>query len=266
MELTWLLAYALGGASAGFLAGLLGVGGGMTIVPIISTVLTAQKVAPDHVIHIALATAMCSIVFTSSATALQHHKRGAVDWAMFKRMSPGMVLGTLLATATSSYIPQRLLAVAFSIIVVVAGVQILVGKKPGPGKTPPGTPVIFAYGFCVGVIAGLVSAGGAFLTVPFMMYCGMPMIMAIGTGVVLAIPIAIMGSIGYIISGWSVAGLPQYSLGFIYLPALAAIVCTSVLVVPVGVRLAHRLPVQRLRQFFAVLLFLLAAKMLYSYW
>ncbi|HEY4370565.1 MAG TPA: sulfite exporter TauE/SafE family protein [Burkholderiales bacterium] len=262
----WLLAYAVGGLTAGFLAGLLGVGGGMTIVPIISAVLTAQKVAPDHVIHIALATAMCSIAFTSSATAFQHHKRGSVDWVMFRRLSPPMVAGTLLATACSSLIPQRLLAVAFALIVVVAGVQILVGKKPGPGKAPPGRAVIFAYGLAVGVIAGLVSAGGAFLTVPFMMYCGLPMMMAIGTGVVLAIPIAIMGSIGYIVSGWHVAGLPDYSLGFIYLPALAAIVCASVMVVPVGLRLAHRLPVQTLRRVFAYLLFLLAAKMLYSYW
>jgi uncharacterized membrane protein YfcA len=262
----WLLAYALGGVTAGFLAGLLGVGGGMTIVPIISAVLTAQNIAPNHVIHMALATAMCSIVFTSSATAVQHHRRGAVDWAMFKRMAPGMVTGTLLATLFSGYVPQRLLAVAFSVIVIAAGIQILVGKKPAPGKQAPGTPVVFAYTLGVGIIAGLVSAGGAFLTMPFMVYCGVPLITAIGTGVVLAIPIAIMGSIGYIVSGWNAPGLPPYTLGFIYLPALAAIVCASIAVVPLGVRLAHRLPVQTLRRSFAVLLFVLAAKMLYSYW
>jgi len=262
----WLLAYAAGGVAAGFLAGLLGVGGGMTIVPIISAVLTAQKVAPDHVIHIALATAMCSIIFTSSATAVQHHKRGAVDWVMFKRMTPGMVTGTLLATLFSGYIPQRVLALAFSLIVIAAGMQILFGKRPAPGKALPGMPVIFAYTVGVGVIAGLVSAGGAFLTMPFMVYCGVPLITAIGTGVVLAIPIAIMGSIGYIVSGWNTPGLPPYTLGFIYLPALAVIVCASVAVVPQGVRLAHRLPVQTLRRTFAMLLFALAAKMLYSYW
>lgn len=262
----WLLAYAGGGAIAGFLAGLLGVGGGMTIVPVISAVLAAQQVAPDHVIHLALATAMCSIAFTSSATAVHHHRRGSVDWAMFRRMSPGMVTGTLLATMASGFIPQRILAISFSVIIIAAGLQILVGKKPAPGRAAPGMPVIFAYTLVVGVIAGLVSAGGAFLTMPFMVYCGVPMIAAIGTGVALAIPIAIMGSIGYIVSGWNAPGLPPYSLGFIYLPALAAIVCGSLLVVPFGVRVAHRLPVATLRRLFAVLLFLVAAKMLYSYW
>jgi len=262
----WLLAYGLTGAVIGVLAGMLGVGGGMTIVPIFASMFAAQHFAPNHIVHLALATAMASAIFTSSAGVREHHKRNAVDWSIVTRMAPGMVLGSLGATLASGWVPQRILALSFALIVFVAGMQIALSKKPKAGRGLPGPLALICVGVVIGVVAGLVSAGGAFLSMPFMVFCGVPIITAIGTGAALSVPVAVMGSVGYILAGWNAEGLPPYSLGFIYLPALFALACTSMLTAPFGARLAHRLPVPILRRIFAVLLFVLAAKMLWSYW
>jgi uncharacterized membrane protein YfcA len=262
----WLASYALAGAAIGVFAGMLGVGGGMTIVPIFALMFTAQHFAPNHIVHISLATAMASIIFTSAASVREHHKRDAVDWDVVLRMAPGMLVGTLAATLVSGMVPQRLLALCFAVIVTGAGIQIGLNRKPKAARALPGPLPLFGVGLFIGVVAGLVSAGGAFLSMPFMVLCGVPVIRAIGTGAALSVPVAVMGSIGYVISGWSAEGLPPYSLGFIYLPALVAMVCTSMLTAPFGARLAHRLPVKILRRIFATVLFVLAARMLWSYW
>ena len=262
----WLAAYAACGAVVGFLAGLLGIGGGMTLVPILSALFVAQSMTPDHTVHLALGTAMASIVFTSTASVREHHRHDAVDWNVVKRMVPGMLFGALIATVASRWIPQRTLALAFAVIVYAGATQIFLGTKPGAHASMPGPRVVFVVGAVIGVIAGLVSAGGTFLTVPFMLYCGVRMHTAIGTGAAIGIPVAIMGTIGYIISGWRVENLPPWSLGFVFLPALALLVAASVITAPMGARAAHKLPVQTLRRVFALLLYALATKMVVTYW
>jgi uncharacterized protein len=265
-RMIWIAAYALGGALVGFLGGLLGIGGGMTLVPLLAAMFTAQGFAHEHIVHMALATAMAAAIFTSSAGAREHHKRRAVDWGVVKRMAPGMLIGTLASTAASGWVPQQKLALAFAAVVYAASAQMVLGKKPEAVRSLPGALPLFTVGALIGIAAGLVSAGGAFLSMPFMVFCGVPVITAIGTGAALSVPVALMGSIGYAVAGWNVAALPPYSLGFIYLPALAAMACTSVLTAPFGARLAHRLPLPVLRRIFALLLFILATRMLVSYW
>ena len=264
--MTWLAAYAACGAIVGFLAGMLGIGGGMTLVPILSGLFVAQAMTPDHTVHLALGTAMASIVFTSSASVREHHRHAAVDWTIVKRMVPGMLLGALIATIASGWIPQRTLALAFAVIVYAGATQIFIGTKPNAHAAMPGTAAVFGVGTVIGVIAGLVSAGGTFLTVPFMLFCGVRMHTAIGTGAAIGIPVAMIGTVGYIISGWRVDTLPSWSLGFVYLPALALLVAGSVITAPMGARAAHKLPVLTLRRVFAVLLYALATKMVWTYW
>jgi uncharacterized membrane protein YfcA len=264
--MTWIAAYAVGGALVGFLAGMLGIGGGMTLVPLLSAMFTAQGFAHDHIVHLALATAMAAAIFTSAAGAHEHHRRRAVDWSIVKRMAPGMLIGTLASTVASGWVPQQILALAFAAVVYAASAQMLLGKKPQATRSLPGALPVFLVGVLIGIAAGLVSAGGAFLSMPFMVFCGVPVITAIGTGAALSIPVAIMGSLGYVAAGWNIAALPPYSLGFIYLPALAAMACASVLTAPYGAALAHRLPLRALRRVFALLLFILATRMLLSYW
>jgi uncharacterized membrane protein YfcA len=262
----WLPAYAAAGAIVGFLAGLLGIGGGMTLVPILSALFVAQALTPDHTVHLALGTAMASIVFTSSASVREHHRHAAVDWQVVRRIVPGMLLGALLSTVASGWIAQRTLALAFATIVFAGATQILVNRKPAAHASMPGAPVVFGVGTLIGIISGLVSAGGTFLTVPFMLYSGVRMHTAIGTGAAIGIPVAVVGTIGYIVSGWRVESLPAWSVGFVYLPALALLVAGSVVTAPMGARYAHKLPVATLRRVFACLLYVLALKMVITYW
>ena len=261
----WMLAYFAAGALVGFLAGLLGIGGGMTLVPVLAAMFTAQQFVPEHTVHLALGTGMASIMFTSTASVRAHHSLGGVDWSLVRRMGPSMVIGTLLATALSGWVPQRALALAFAAVVYAGATQILIGRRPSASRPLPGTAALAAIGLLIGVICGLVSAGGAFMTVPFMLFCGVAMTTAIGTGAALGLPVAIVGSLGYVFSGWQVAGLPSLALGFVYGPALAGLVAGSMLTAPAGARAAHRLPVAMLRRVFAGLLYALATKMLWTY-
>jgi len=262
----WLPAYAVAGAIIGFLAGLLGIGGGMSLVPVLAAMFLAQGLTTDHNVHMALATAMASIIFTSSASVREHHKHGAVDWQIVRRMVPGMLAGALLSTVASGWIPQRTLALTFAVIVYAGATQIFLGTKPSAHATMPGPLPVFGVGAVIGIISGLVSAGGTFLTVPFMLYCGVRMHTAIGTGAAIGIPVAIVGTIGYIVSGWRVEHLPPWTLGFVLLPALGMLVLGSVITAPMGARYAHKLPVQTLRRVFACLLYVLATKMVVTYW
>ena len=262
----WLPAYAAVGAIVGFLAGLLGIGGGMTLVPILSALFVAQSLTPDHTVHLALGTAMASIVFTSSASVREHHRHAAVDWTIVKRMVPGMLLGALVSTFATGWISQRALALSFATIVFAGATQILIGRKPSAHAGIPHAAVVLAVATVIGVISGLVSAGGTFLTVPFMLYCGVRMHTAIGTGAAIGIPVAVIGTIGYILSGWRLDTLPPWSVGFVYLPALALLVTGSIVTAPMGARHAHKLPVNTLRRVFACLLYMLATKMVVTYW
>lgn len=263
--MTWLVAYAAAGAVVGVLAGLLGIGGGMTLVPILTALFAAQSLAPGHTVHLALGTAMASIIFTSSASVRAHHRRSAVDWSIVRRLAPGMVIGALLATLASGFVSQRVLALAFAAIVYAGATQMLFGARPSASRGLPGTAGMMAVGTVIGVICGLVSAGGAFLTVPFMLFCRVPVVTAIGTAAAIGIPVALVGTAGCVASGWRVQGLPEATLGFVFLPALAALVVGSIATAPLGARLAHRLPVTTLKRIFALLLFALATKMVLAF-
>ncbi len=261
----WIAAYLLSGALVGLLAGLLGLGGGMTLVPILSALFSAQSLAPGYIVHLALGTGMASMVFTSFASVREHHRLGSVDWPVARRMVPGILLGSFAASAASGWFSQRTLAIAYGVIAVVGAAQLLRSTRPQAARTLPGTGWLTLWMFGIGIVCGLMSAGGAFLTVPFMIYCGVAVRAAIGTGAAIGWPVAVFGTIGYVISGWPVQGLPAGSLGFVYLPALAALVAASKVFAPIGARLMHRLPVAVLRRMFAVLLTGLALKMMFSY-
>jgi uncharacterized membrane protein YfcA len=262
----WFAAYVLAGALVGILAGMLGIGGGMTLVPVLAAMFAAQQFAPDHIVHLALGTAMASIIFTSGSSVREHYKLGGVDLAIVRRMAPGMVAGSLLSTLAAGWIAQRHLALAFAIIVYAGATQMLLNRKPPPSRPLPGPLPLLAVGMVIGIICGLVSAGGAFLTVPFMLWCGIPLRTTIGTAATIGIPVAIVGTAGYLISGWNVPDLPADAVGFVSLIALAGLVSGSIVTAPIGARLTHRLPVLALKRIFALLLYVLATKMLLSYW
>jgi uncharacterized membrane protein YfcA len=262
----WLLAYAAAGAFVGLLSGLLGIGGGMTLVPILAALFDGQSLAPGYGVHLSLGTAMASAVVTASASVRAHHVRGAVDWRIAAQLAPGMVLGSMASSLASGWIPQRHLALAFALIVYAGATQILLGRRTTAAVALPGRTVTLLVGLAIGIICGLVSAGGAFLTVPWMVSCGVPMLTAIGTGAAIAVPVVFVGTIGYVAAGWHAQGLPPHALGFVYVPALVALVLASSPMAFVGAHLAHRLPVAVLKRIFAILLYVLATRMAVHYW
>jgi uncharacterized membrane protein YfcA len=262
----WLAAFALAGAIVGLLSGLLGVGGGMTLVPVLAALFDAEALSPDHGVHLALGTAMASAVVTVSFSVRAHHVRGAVDWRVAAHLAPGMVAGSMLSSVASGWIDQRRLALAFALIVYGGATQMLLRRRATTTVALPGRAVTLALGLAIGIVCGLVSAGGTFLTVPWMLHCGVPMLTAIGTGAAIAIPVVLVGTIGYVITGWHAPDLPPHSVGFVYLPALLALVVASGPMANAGARLAHRLPVVVLKRIFAVLLYVLATRMAVHYW
>jgi uncharacterized protein len=232
----------------------------------LAALFAAQALSPTHELHLALGTAMASIVFTASASVREHHRLGSVDWSIVRQLAPALAAGTLLSTLAAGWLPQRALALAFAAIVYGGATQIWLGRKPKAGRGLPGAAGLWAVGIAIGIVSGLVSAGGAFLTMPFMLFCGVPMRRAVGTGAAMGLPVALMGTIGYVASGWAADGLPAATLGFVYLPALAALVLASMLTAPLGARTAHRLPVVALKRVFAFVLYVLATRMVVSYW
>lgn len=271
MELWW--AYLLLGGAVGFFAGLLGVGGGGIMVPVLTSIFIATGVAPGQQVHLALATSMAAIIVTSFASARSHHRHQAVLWPVVWRMSPGIVAGTLLAALLASFLSSYYLALFFCIFMAYVALQLLLNIKPKASRTLPGTAALVGAGFGIGGISALVAIGGGSLTVPFLTWCNVKMQQAIGTSAALGLPIAISGTLGYALSGWlSSAGhasasdtvLPWGCVGYVYLPAVLLISVVSAVTAPLGVQLAQRLPVSTLKKIFALLLVSLSAKMLHS--
>ncbi|VFR34075.1 Protein of unknown function DUF81 [plant metagenome] len=255
------------GAVAGFAAGLLGIGGGMLMVPFLTMLFTWQKMPLDLVVHAAIATSMTSILFTSLSSVWAHQKKGAVRWNIVWAMAPGIIIGGLFSGgAVFAYLNTAWLSLFFALFVGYSGYSMINGKKPKPTRQMPGPVGTTAVGGGIGFLSGLVGAGGGFLSVPFMTWCNVPLHQAVATSAALGFPIALANSIGYIYAGLSQEVSQPGMLGYIYWPALLVVVAVSVLLAPQGAKMAHRLPVGTLKKVFGGLLFLLAAYMLYKAW
>ncbi len=253
------------GLCTGFLAGLLGIGGGMLMVPFITIILSQRGVLPDLSVKMAIATSMATIMFTSISSVRAHHKRGAVRWDVVKRLAPGIILGGLISSlGVFALLKGTWLALFFALFVGFSATQMLLDKKPKPTRTMPGTAGTLAAGGGIGFLSGLVGAGGGFVSVPFMTWCNVPIHNAVATSAALGFPIAVVNVAGYIVAGQNVQNLPPGSIGYLYLPALAIIAVASVIMAPLGVKAAHALPVKQLKRVFASLLYMLAAYMLYK--
>lgn len=252
------------GLCTGFLAGLLGIGGGMVLVPFITIILSARGVSPDLAVKMAIATSMATIIFTSISSVRAHHKRGAVRWDIVKRLAPGIVLGSALASmGVFALLKGAWLALFFAAFVSFSATQMLLDKKPKPTRTLPGTAGQLGAGGVIGFLSGLVGAGGGFVSVPFMTWCNVAMHSAVATSAALGFPIALANALGYVVAGQNVTGLPAGSVGYVFVPALVVIATASVIMAPLGVRAAHALPVKSLKRVFACVLYVLAAYMLY---
>ena len=253
------------GIGSGFLAGLLGIGGGMVMVPFLTMILSGVGASAHLAVKMAIATSMATILFTSIASVYAHHKRGAVRWDIVRGLAPGIAIGSSISSVgLFALLKGSSLAMLFGVFVAFSATQMLLDKKPKPTRTIPGTAGKLLVGSGIGLLSGLVGAGGGFVSVPFMTWCNVAMRNAVATSAALGFPIALVNVAGYIFSGQSVGGLPPASFGFIWLPALAVIAVCSVCTAPLGARAAHTLPVPVLKRIFAVGLYVLATYMFYK--
>ncbi len=260
----WWIVYLLMGLFVGWFAGLLGIGGGLILVTLMVYLFTLQGFPADRMVHMALGTSIASIVFTSISSLRAHHKHGAVRWDIVRGAVPGLIVGTLLGTVVAHLLESKYLAIFFVIFVYYSAVQMFVNAKPKPSRQLPGTAGLSLTAVIVGIVSALVGVGGGVMTIPLMSMCNVPMRNAIGTSAALGLPIAIAGAAGFIATGLGKDHLPPYSIGYVYLPALIGIVIGTLITVPWGARAAHTMPVPRLKKIFAVILFILATRMLWT--
>jgi len=253
------------GIFVGFMAGLLGIGGGGILVPVLTTIFIYQGFPVDNVVHIALGTSMACIMVTSFSSLRAHHANGAVVWHLVKAMWPAIVAGTFLATFIAAQISSKGLAIFFSVFMAYVASQMFRSKKIQSSGRDAGKVELGLVAFGIGAISALVSIGGGSLTVPYLNWRNIDIRKAIGTSAALGFPIAITGTLGYLINGIAAGGSnPQYTLGFVYLPAVLLVTIPSFFTAPIGARLTQSLPVQTLKKTFGVLLLVLSIKMLIS--
>ncbi len=252
------------GAVAGVFAGLLGIGGGVIIVPILTFVFPLIGVPAPLVHHLALGTSLANIIITSFSSARAHHKHGAVRWEIVKDITPGIIIGTFLGGIIASHLPSTFLKAFFACFLYVVAIEMLIGKKPQGTRQVPGMWGTSAVGSVIGMLSGFVGIGGGTMSVPFMTFCSVPMRTAVATSAAIGFPIAVSGTLGYIIGGFHVAELPSATLGYVHLWALLGLGVAGFLTAPLGAKLTHTLPVPVLKRFFAVFLLIVATRMVWS--
>jgi uncharacterized protein len=261
----WWWAYLALGAFVGFFSGLLGIGGGSATVPVLAFVFAAKGFPQSHVVHLALGTGIAAILFSAAASVRSHHLRNAVNWHVLRMMTPGILGGTFAGALLAGRLDVKVLSIAFTVLMFYLAAQMMRAHAPRPSGKLPTRGVMSGFGAGLGFISSMSATGGASIVVPFLVKRNVAIHEAIGTAAAVSWPIAAAGTAGYIISGMHAGGMPQYSLGFVYLPALVLVTLASVLMAPVGAAIAHRTPGKTLRKGFAILLFALATTMLVKF-
>ena len=260
--MTEVILYLLTGAVAGLSAGLLGIGGGLIIVPILFFIFSSQQLAAEHIMHMALATSLATIIVTSVSSAWAHHKRGAVLWPIVFALSPGILIGAWLGAMFASTLASDILKPVFGVFELLVAINLLVNYRPARHTTSISRTKSITAGSVIGCISSVIGIGGATLTAPFLLWHNISIRNAVACSAACGFPIAVAGTAAYVVSGWNIEGLPAYTLGFVNLPAFAMIIITSMTTAPAGAALAHKLPERTLRIFFALFLLALSFKML----
>jgi len=250
------------GALAGTMAGLLGIGGGVIIVPVLAWVFEGQGVSPDVLMHVAVGTSLATIMATSVSSIHAHHKRGAIQWPVFLSITPGIIGGSLLGSVIAGLLSGQTLRISFGLFILFVAFQMARGMTSRPHRTLPGNVGMAAVGILIGAVSAMMGIGGGAMSVPFMTWCNMDARKAVATAAAIGFPIAVTGTLGFLINGWGNPDLPAASIGYINLPAFAGIVGASILFAPLGARIAHRIPQLTLKRFFAVFLAVMGIRML----
>jgi uncharacterized protein len=256
------LLYLATGLFTGLLSGLLGVGGGLIMVPVLSFIFVHLGFAPQFIMHMALGTSLAVIIVTSIASSRAHHNHQNVDWGIVKNIALGIMLGAFLGSLIAAKFDANLLKAVFIIYVFIVAFQMLSNYAPNPARILPRRLALNGVGACIGWVSSFVGIGGGTLSVPFLIYCNVNTKRAIGTSSAIGLPIALAGAVGYVVSGLQISYLPSHTIGFVYLPAFAIIATSSLMSAPLGAVLVQKLSVKKLKVIFALLLIIIGCRML----
>jgi uncharacterized membrane protein YfcA len=264
MILTVLISCIALGSIVGFLAGLLGIGGGLIIVPALVYLLPIVGVSSDVVMPMALGTSLGAIVITSTVAALAHHRKKNIPWQLARQLMILVAVGALIGAFIADSLSSEALTSFFSSVVILLAAYMLLSIKASKERDLPATYVFQCISFVTGIISSLMGIAGGAILVPSLSFFGISVRHAIGIATACGVMVALFGSLGYIITGFNSPNLPQWSLGYIYFPALLGIVISSSIFAPIGVKYASKLPVKTLKKFFAVFLIVVAIKMMFG--
>jgi len=254
--------YLLTGVVVGFMAGLFGVGGGLIVVPVLTTVFAWYLDTP-HIVHLAIGTSLATILVTSLASVKAHHGHGAVRWDLVRQLSGGIFIGGFLGGWGSQFVPSKDLAMVFALLEILIAINFILALQPKPHRTLPGPVGNFFAGLVIGFMASLVGIGGGTLTTPYLVWHNVSLHEAIATSAACSLPVAAAGTLGFLLGGIHASDLPPLATGYIYWPAFLGIVLTSAMTARYGARLAHRLPPRPLKRALGVFLLVLAIKMIF---
>ncbi|MCP5180478.1 MAG: sulfite exporter TauE/SafE family protein [Pseudomonadales bacterium] len=255
----------LSGAAGGLMAGLLGVGGGIVVVPVLDLALSLLGVDPALRMHVAVATSMATIIPTAISSARAHHARGAVDIALLRRWGPAMFLSAIAGTLLASRAPGNLLALVFgTVALLVAAKMLLLDPDLRIADRVPEHPLAYTLPAGIGCVSSMMGIGGGTLSVPTLTLLNQPVHSAVGTSSLFGVLISIPAAIAYVATGWGEPGLPAGSVGYVNLPGFILIAPVSTLLAPLGARIAHGLSRRQLSNAFGAFLLLVGARMLWS--
>ena len=249
------------GCIVGLLSGMLGVGGGILIVVLLNAFYSIHGFASGNMYYLVLGTSMASITISTFASFWVHKSKGAVDWTVFRKVIPGTIIFTIVGTMLAPRMPIGLLKSIFMAFIVYVGIQLFLDYKPKPGRALPGSVGLFILGGVTGCFSGMLGIAGGNIFIPAALWFNMPMRTAVGTSAGIGSLIALTGALGYYWQGHAAQGLPEWSLGYIYLPAVLGIAVTGMIAAPIGATVTHRVPVRTLKRCYAVFLFFSAARM-----
>lgn len=258
--------YFLIGSVAGMLSGLLGIGGGLLVVPALAYVFSHYSIVPHNlVMHVAAGTSLTVMIATTARSMWAHSKKGVSFWPIYRQFLPGVIVGTICGALLAHLLHSDILRIVFAIFILTVAVSMLLQRKANPKRGLPGRVGMSICGFAIGGKSGLLGVGGGALTIPLLVYCNVSMRVAVVVSIAVGMTVAVIGSVTFLLSGLHASGLPAHSTGYIFWPACFAVALGSVVFAPLGATFSHRLSVEFLKRIFALFLLVVGVHMmLYS--
>lgn len=252
------------GAFASFFAGLLGLGGGILIIPGLTSLFAYYHIHPNILMKLSLGTSLATVFFTALISIRAHRKFAKVNWKVVGIMVPGLMIGGGIGPLLATQLPSLLLIILFSVMLLYLGCKFLFNGHIPRGHAPLNIWIISSASFVIGIAASMLGLGGGILMIPFLSRFDLDMKEIVSISAVCLIPASFVGTLGYIYGGWGIHELPAYSTGYIYWLAVAPLVAASFIFAPIGVRLVHTLPQSIVRHIFGLLLILISLHMLWN--